>query len=51
MDFTAATTMSVFGGVAGLMGKVGSLTLVVASPEKFLMPMNSDSGSACLRGG
>ncbi len=38
----AATTMSVFGGAAGLMGKVGSFTLVVASPEKFLMPMNKD---------
>ena len=39
---TAATTMSVFGGDAGFTGRVGSFTLVVASPEKFLMPMNKD---------
>ena len=39
---TAATTMSVFGGEAGFTGSVGSFTLVVASPEKFLMPMNKD---------
>ena len=43
MDSVPAMRNSELGGEEGLIGSVGSLTLVVWSPEKFLMAMIIES--------
>ena len=45
MDDVPAISNMVLGGSAGLMGSVGSSTLLVLSAEKFLMAIISDKRS------